>query len=313
MKVLVTGGAGYIGSVLVARLLEAGHEVTVLDNLRYGGQALLPFFWYPAFRFVQGDVRDKATVRREVAAHDVVIHLAAIVGVPACRKFPEEAQSVNVGGTRVVVEALGRDQGLIFASTGSFYGESGTVCSEDSPLKPGSLYSETKMLAERLALNAENVVALRLATGFGVSPRLRLDLLINDFVRQAVVNKQLIVYEKDFCRTFLHVQDIARVFVFALGHLDQMRGQVFNAGHESLNLTKEQVALAIRERVDFYLHFAEVGHDPDRRDCIVSFQKLRDLGFEPTVTLGQGLDELVRAMAVLRFDNPYDNLSGNVA
>lgn len=308
MRMLVTGGAGYLGSVLVPRLLEAGHTVTALDNLRYGGHGLLPCFRYAAFRFVQGDVRDRPTVRREVARNDVVIHLAAIVGIPACRKYPSEAESVNVEGTRVVVEALGRDQALILASTGSFYGDCGAQCSERSPLNPGSLYSETKMRAERLALEAGNAVALRLATGFGVSARLRLDLLVNDFVRQAVVNRQLIVYEKAFRRTFLHVQDIARAFAFAVEHLDRMRGQAFNVGHESLNLTKEQVALAIRERVDFYLHFAEVGHDPDRRDYTVSFQKLRDLGFEATVTLGEGLDELIRAMAVLRFDHTYDNL-----
>lgn len=308
MRVLVTGGAGYIGSVLVPRLLELGHTVTALDNLRYGGHGLLPCFRDPAFRFVQGDVRDGPTVRRELAQHDAVIHLAAIVGVPACRKYPAEAESVNVEGTRVVVEALGRDQALVFASTGSFYGDCGAECSEDSPLNPGSLYSDTKMRAERLALDAGNAVSLRLATGFGVSPRFRLDLLVNDFVRQAVVNRQLIVYEKDFRRTFLHVQDIARAFAFAIERLDRMRGRAFNVGHESLNLTKEQVALAIRERVDFYLHFAEVGHDPDRRDYSVSFQRSRDLGFESTVTLGQGLDELIRAMAVLRFDSPYDNL-----
>lgn len=308
MRILVTGGAGYLGTVLTARLLGAGHEVTVLDNLRHGGAALLPFFEHASFRFVRGDVRDRRVVADAVRWADAVVHLAAIVGYPACLKWPELAREINVGGTRNVVEALSPRQLLVYASSGSNYGKLDTTCTEESPLQPISLYAMTKAEAEAIALAHPHATALRFATGFGVSPRFRMDLLVNDFVYRAVVDKQLIVYERHFRRTFIHVRDMARSVIFALDHIDAMAGQPFNVGHESLNLTKEQIALAVRAHVPFYLHFSDEGHDLDARDYEVSYERIRALGFETEVTLEDGIRELIRVVHVIDRSTPYTNV-----
>ncbi|REJ66567.1 MAG: NAD(P)-dependent oxidoreductase [Planctomycetota bacterium] len=307
MKVLVTGGAGYVGTVLAPQLLSAGHEVVVLDSLRNGGQALLPFFEHSAFSFIRGNVHDAELVQRVVADCDAVVHLAAIVGFPACRKHPDLAKTTNVEGTRNVAQAIRAGQPFVYASTGSNYGKLETVCTEESPLHPVSLYAITKTQGEEIALAAGGI-GLRFATAFGVSPRLRLDLLINDFVHQAVVNKQIIVYEQHFRRTFIHVRDMARAFCFALDQAEAMRGETYNVGHESLNLTKEDVALAIRERVPFYLHFADVGADPDQRDYDVSYEKIRKLGYQTIVTLDEGIEQLIRAMDVVEITSPFTNV-----
>ncbi len=296
-----------MGAVLVPRLLADGHDVVVFDSLRSGGQTLLPYFQDQRFSFIRGDVTDRDAVRRGVEQADAVVHLAAIVGFPACRKYPALASVTNVDGTRNVVAALNPQQPLVYASSGSNYGRLETVCTEESPLNPVSLYAITKAEAELIALEAPQCTALRFATAFGVSPRLRLDLLINDFVHQAVVNKQIIVYERSFRRTFIHVRDMARAISFALGNIERMRGESYNVGHESLNLTKEQVALKIRERIPYYLHFAEVGHDDDLRDYEVSYTKIRQLGFETAMSLDEGIAELIRAMDLVEFVSPYTN------
>lgn len=308
MRILVTGGAGFIGSVLTPLLLAAGHEVTVVDVLRSGGQGLLACFHDRRFRFVRGDVRDPETMARLIAAVDTVVHLAAIVGFPACRKYPELARDTNITGTRTVVEALRSDQVLIYASSGSNYGIVEALCTEDSPLNPTSLYAITKMEGEQIALQHPRATALRFATAFGVSPRMRLDLLINNFIHQAIVNKQLIVYERHFRRTFIAVHDIAHAILFALDHIDRMAGEAYNVGHESMNFTKEQIALKIREYVPFYLHFADIGTDEDSRDYDVSYEKIRQLGYRTEVTIEAGIEELVRVMGVLDIVDPYGNI-----
>ncbi len=308
MKVLVTGGAGFIGSVLTPLLLGAGHEVTVVDVLRSGGHGLLGCFHDRRFRFVRGDVRDRDTIAPLTAEADAVVHLAAIVGFPACRKYPELARETNVLGTRTVAEATGSDQVLIYASSGSNYGIVETVCTEESPLNPTSLYAITKTEGEKICLQHPGAIALRFATAFGVSPRMRLDLMINNFVYQAIVNKQLIVYERNFRRTFIEVRDIARSILFALDHIDQMSGQAYNVGHESMNFTKENIALKIRDYIPFYLHFADIGTDEDNRDYDVSYEKIRQLGYQTEVTIEAGIEELVRAMDVLDIVDPYSNV-----
>ena len=308
MKVLVTGGAGYVGSVLIPQLLECGHEAIVYDSLRYGGHALLPLFRHKTFSFIKGDVCDADAIRSAVANCDAVVNLAAIVGYPACRKFPVDARETNVEGVRTIVANLGVNQILVHASTGSNYGQLDTICTEESPLNPLTLYGETKTEGENIALTASNATALRFATAFGVSPRMRLDLLINDFVRMAVQDRQIIVYEHHFRRSIVNVFDMARAIIFALDNIDRMRGEPFNVGNESMNLTKGDIANRIRERVEFYLHFAEIGTDADQRDYEVSYEKIRRLGFETTVTIDDGIDQLVRAMEVVQISNPYGNL-----
>ncbi|MDZ7290464.1 MAG: NAD(P)-dependent oxidoreductase [candidate division KSB1 bacterium] len=309
MKLLVTGGAGYVGSVLVPRLLASGHHVRVFDNLMYGGQSLLPFFSHPHFEFLRGDILDEHAVRRATKSIDAIIHLAAIVGYPACKKNEQLAHEVNYFGTRILEKNRDRHQPIIFASTGSNYGALiGELCTEETPLNPLTIYGTTKTKAEQHLLQSGNVICYRFATAFGVSPRMRLDLLINDFVYQAVKVRNLIVYEKTFKRTFIHVIDMARSFMFALENIDRMIDNVYNVGSESMNYSKEAIASLVRERVDFYLHYADVGKDEDQRNYQVSYQKINRAGFQTTISVEQGIDELINAYQVIDIKNPYSNV-----
>lgn len=309
MNVLVTGGAGYVGSVLVPRLLASGHHVRVLDNLMYGGQSLLPFFSYPQFEFIKGDILDEQAVRRAAKSVDVIIHLAAIVGYPACKKYEQLAHDVNYVGTKIVEKSRDRQQRIIFASTGSNYGALiGDFCTEETPLNPLTIYGTTKTGAEQHLLQSGNAICYRFATAFGVSPRMRLDLLINDFVYQAVKVRNLIIYERTFKRTFIHVIDMARSFMFALENGDRMVDNVYNVGSENMNFSKEQIALLVREKIEFYLHFADVGKDEDQRNYEVSYQKINQLGFRTAISVEDGIDELIRAYQVIDIKNPYANV-----
>lgn len=309
MTVLVTGGAGYIGCTVVPLLLEQGYHVRVLDNLMYDGRGLIAQFRHPHFEFINGDVRDAAAVRGAIQGCEAVIHLAAIVGFPACRKYPELAEQVNLGGTRTVAAAAGRQIPVIYASSGSNYGALvDRVCTEETPLKPASLYGRTKAAAEQLLLEQCRTVAYRFATAFGASPRLRLDLLVNDFVYHAVVVRHLVVYEKDYIRSFIHVFDMARALVFALQHLEAMAGQVYNVGSQTMTYSKAAVCEMIRQQTAFYLHYAEVDQDEDQRNYEVSYAKIASLGYQTTVALDEGIRELIRVMALIKVPNPYLNV-----
>lgn len=308
MRILVTGGAGYVGSILVPTLLEAGHEVRVLDNLMYGGQGLLGLFADPKFEFMRGDVRDTRAVREAVRRADLIIHLAAIVGYPACKKDPRLARDVNLKGTINLAQCRDPQQPLVFASSCSNYGaQSNGMCTEETPLNPLTVYGTTKTEAETYLLDTGNVIVYRFATAFGMSPRMRLDLLVNDFVCSALRQKQIIVYEKAFMRPFIHVRDMARAFLFAVDHADKMTHNVYNVGSECMNLRKEDVALLIRSRLEFLLHFADFDHDEDRRNYAVSFAKIRSLGFETSISLEQGIDELIRGVQAVDGVCPYSN------
>jgi nucleoside-diphosphate-sugar epimerase len=309
MRILVTGGAGYVGSTLVPMLLDQGHRVRVLDSLRFGGHGLLPCCQSRSFELIKADINDEAAVKKALDGVEAVIHLAAIVGYPACKKEPQLAQATNVDGTRTLLRLRKADQKLLYASTGSIYGSvPDYVCNETTPRAPITLYGETKAAAEQMALDSGNAVAYRFATAFGVSNRMRLDLMPNDFAYQAVRNRNLIVYEGGFKRTFVHVRDMARSFLFALEAWDRVKDDVYNVGHESMNFTKEDVARKILDHVDYYLHFAEVGHDADRRNYEVSYEKVRRKGFETTVDLDRGIAELVRAAQLIEFQNPFANV-----
>ncbi len=309
MRILVTGGAGYVGSTLVPMLLEQGHRVRVLDSLRFGGHGLLPCCSNRSFELVKGDVCDEAAVKKALDDMEAVIHLAAIVGYPACKKEPHVAQATNVEGTKTLLKVRKPDQKILYASTGSIYGSvPDYICNENTPMAPITLYGETKGAAEKMILESGNSVAYRFATAFGVSNRMRLDLMPNDFTYQAVKNRNLIVYEGGFKRTFVHVRDMGRSFVFALENWDKVKDDVYNVGHETMNFTKEDVARKILEHVDYYLHFAEVGSDADQRNYEVSYQKIREKGFETTVDLDRGIGELVRAAQLIEFQNPFANV-----
>jgi len=307
-KILVTGGAGYVGSVLTDELLKRGYQVRVLDSLRFGWQSLLPFLPDKNYEFIRGDVRDAAVVAQAVEGVDAVVHLAAIVGFPACRKEPEVSREINVNGTETLVNAVHGRVPILFASTGSTYGKMiEDLCTETTPLNPLSHYGKQKAEAEEVIRKNGEFVIYRFATAFGVSTRMRLDLLPNDFSYRAVKDKSLIVYEKNFMRTFVHVRDMARSFIFALEHYDAVRGEVFNVGDNNMNYSKEAICQLIQKHVEYYLHFADVGHDADQRDYVVSYDKLNQAGFRTSVTMEDGIAELVKAAHVIEIQNPHYN------
>ena len=306
MRILVTGGAGYIGSLLCPGLLDRGHEVILLDSLMFGVQPILHFITHPKLEVVLGDVRDRRVVTPLAARVDAVLHLAAIVGYQACAADPTTAETTNVDGTRVVVDALSASQPLVYASTGSTYGHCETVATEDTPINPLTLYGRSKRDAERLVVD-KGGVGLRFATVFGLSPRLRLDVLVNDFCYQAYHHKQVIVFEGHHRRTFLHVRDAAAVHPFTLDHYAAMRGDVYNVGASDMNYTKIEVARAIRVLQPFYLHEAEVGEDLDKRNYEVSYAKINALGYHATITLEDGIREMLRVIPFIQQRSPWRN------
>ncbi len=302
MKILVTGGAGYIGSVLVGHLLRRGHTVTVLDALLYGQTSLLQYCGEPNFDFVGGDARDEGIVAGLVKAHDVVVPLAAVVGARACDRDPVTARTVNHEAVALINRLRSRAQPLVLPSSNSGYGtKSGNMyCTEATPVEPITLYGTTKVDAEQEVLEHGESVSLRLATVFGPSARMRLDLLVNDFVYRAVTDGFLVIYEKDFKRNYIHVDDVAECFCFCIEHFDNMKGQAYNVGLNDANLSKAELATKIKEYVPtLYMHYAEVGTDPDRRNYIVSNDKLRAKGFAARRSLDQGIAELLKLYRML--------------
>jgi nucleoside-diphosphate-sugar epimerase len=299
-RVLVTGGLGYLGSILCEHLLDAGYAVTALDSLLYesGQQGLFHLCANPAFDFVKGDVRDEAVMRTTLKTADVVVHLAAIVGAAACDRDPVLATTVNVDSVRLLDRLRSQNQLVIFPNTNSGYGATSgqTYCTEETPLEPISLYGRTKIEAERILLESRNAIAFRLATVFGVSPRMRLDLLVNHFVHAAVKDGFLVIFEKEFKRNFVHVRDVADCVLHAIANAGRMSGHAFNLGLDSANFSKEELAMKVKEFVpNFYVHFAPIGQDPDKRNYIVSSARLRQAGFEAKRSLEAGIQELIKA------------------
>jgi nucleoside-diphosphate-sugar epimerase len=297
LHVLVTGGAGYLGSVLCERLLNAEYRVTTVDDMMYQQRSLFHLCADPHFDFVSGDARDKELMRRLVKEADVLIPLAAIVGAPACDRDPLLARSVNLEAVRLLNGLRSPQQMVIYPTTNSGYGTQSDdlFCTEDTPLEPISLYGQTKSQAEAELLETPNVITLRLATVFGTSPRMRLDLLVNHFVYAAVTDGYIVIFEKDFKRNYIHVRDVADCFVHCIENFKRMAGRPYNAGLDAANLSKEELALRIKEYVpNFYVHFGQVGSDPDKRNYIVSNRRLREAGFEARRSLDDGIRELLK-------------------
>jgi nucleoside-diphosphate-sugar epimerase len=306
-KILVTGGAGYIGTTLVPLLLKNGHQVTVYDNLTVDGSGLIHNFGEPNFRFIKGDILDVDELKKATEGQDIIIHLAAIVGYAACRRDEELAHAVNHQGTKNVISCLDGKQFLVYGSTGSNYGAVEDVCTEETPLNPLSIYGISKTLGEQEVMKYENSSAFRFATAFGVSPRLRLDLLVNDLSYLAHTQKYIVIYESHFMRTFIHVRDIARVFEFAVNNSDKMSGEVYNVGSNSMNYSKRDVCDLIQSRTECYVHYADFDGDVDKRNYVVSYDKINSLGFETTITVEDGIDELLKVFPLVKIDNKYQN------
>ena len=303
MKILITGGAGYVGSVLVPHLLAAGHEVTVLDNFLFGQATLLDYCHNEKFHVVRGDCRDESIVRPLMAKTDAVIPLAALVGAPMCKADQVAALTTNQHAIEMLCRLASPAQWILMPVTNSGYGigEKGKFCTEDTPLRPISLYGTTKVAAEEAVLARENGLTFRLATVFGMSPRMRVDLLVNDFVHRAVTDRAVVIFEGHFKRNFIHIRDVAGVFGFALDNFDRVKGKPYNVGLEDANLSKLELCAVIAKHVPgFTFMEAPIGEDPDKRDYIVSNQRILATGWQPQWSLDRGIKELIKGYTILR-------------
>jgi len=310
MRVLITGGAGYIGSILTEHLLGAGFNVTVLDNLLFRQNGCFHLCSHRCFEFVRGDARDERIATHLLKSADIIIPLAAVVGAPGCDRDPILARTLNLEAVQLLNRLRSRAQLIIFPTTNSGYGtKSGEVlCTEATPLEPISLYGQLKVQAEKELLDSDNAITLRLATVFGMSPRMRIDLLVNNFVYEAVNRGYLVIFEKDFRRNYVHVRDVADCFIHCIQHSEKMIGRPYNVGLDSANLSKEELAKRIQSHVPrFYLHFSDVGTDPDKRNYIVSNQRLLEAGFQARRSLDEGIEELVKGYRMIG-DRQFTNL-----
>jgi len=313
MKILITGGAGYLGSVITGKMLNAGYEVIVLDKLIFNQVSLLTYTSNPNFKFIHGDVRNLELLERLCNEVDVIIPLAAIVGFPACASEPELAKDINFKQIFNIVKFTnGKGKKILYPNTNSGYGigVGQTECTEESPLNPISVYGITKCDAENFLKTNTDAIIFRLATVFGVSPRMRTDLLVNDFTYEAITKKYITVFEKNFKRNFIHIQDVASVFLYMLENYEQYRGEIFNVGLSNANLSKQELLEKIQEHVkNFAINYNDYFEDPDKRDYIVSNSKVESTGWAPKWTIDMGIKELIMAyqMIVPRMSAEFRN------
>ena len=308
-RILITGGAGYLGSVLAPELLRQGYDVTVIDSFMYRQQSLLECCHDPHFRIIRGDARDEGVLRGPLAAADYIIPLAALVGAPLCQRDTVGAVSTNREAVATLVRLASKAQRFVMPCTNSGYGigAKDTACTEEMPLNPLSLYGRTKVEAEQIVLG-HGGISLRLATVFGMSPRMRLDLLVNDFTCRALKDRFVVVFEGHFRRNYIHIRDVAAAFIHAMEHFESMRGEAYNAGLSDANLTKLELCAKIKEQVPDFLYLeAPVGEDPDKRDYLVSNAKIEGTGFLPKHSLEMGIAEIIRGYPIISL-GPYGNV-----
>lgn len=308
-KVVVTGGAGYIGSVLVPTLLHAGYEVVVLDSFIYRQQSLLDCAFHKNLKIVRGDARDEASVRECMSDATFIIPLAGLVGVGACLKDPSAAVSTNLDAVKMILKLRSREQKIVFPNTNSGYGiGTGEVhCDENTPMNPISLYGRTKVDAEHAVLDAGDAVVFRLATVFGTSPRMRIDLLVNSFVYRALKDRYIVLFESHFKRNFIHVRDVVRAFLHAMEHFETMKNEPYNVGLSDANISKMDLCLKIKEYIPkFDIKESETEEDPDKRNYVVSNVKIESTGFKPQFSLDHGIQELIRGFSVFQAE-PFIN------
>jgi len=295
MKILITGGAGYLGSVITKRMLDEGHEVIVLDKLIFNQTSLLGYTYTSKFRFVYGDVRNEKLLEKLCNEVDVIIPLAAIVGAPACDRDPVLATSINKDSVNLLLKNISSSQQIIMPTTNSAYGSGGNdnYCDENSPLNPLSLYARDKVEVEKSLMNHSKATSFRLATVFGVSPRMRLDLLVNNFCYRAITDRFVIVFEGHFKRNYIHLLDVCQAFELALSKPEQFQGEIFNVGLSTANVSKLELCAVIKQRNPEFTYLeAPLGKDPDQRNYLVSNAKIESKGFNPKVNLESGIDEL---------------------
>jgi len=310
LSVLVTGGAGYLGSTLVPVLIDKGFNVTVVDNFFYKQSSLNQLCKNPNFSIVNGDVRIKETIEPLIKKADIVIPLAAYVGAPLCKKDPIGASSVNKDSIFMMLELLSPNQSILMPTTNSAYGsgDENNFCTEESPLRPISQYAIEKVEVEQRLMEFSNFISFRLATVFGMSPRMRMDLLVNDFCYRAVNDKFIVLFESHFKRNYIHVADVAKAFTHGIDNFETMRGNVFNVGLSSANLSKLELCEEIKKQIpDFVITEAKVGKDPDQRNYIVSNEKIEKTGYLPDVTLRDGISELIKGYQMIK-NNQYSNI-----
>lgn len=308
-RVLVTGGAGYLGSILVPALLDTGRQVTVLDTFARGDTDLAMACANPNFTPVNGNVRDEKLVASLVAKADVVIPLAALVGAPLCKRDPFTATAVNRDAVLSLAKTVSKNQKILYPTTNSGYGvgEKGKECTEETPLRPISLYGVDKVEAERAILDSGNGITFRLATVFGMAPRMRIDLLVNDFTLRAVMDRAVVIFEGHFKRNYIHIRDVTRAFIHGIDNYDSMNNQPFNVGLSDANLSKLELCERIKQHVPEFAYIeAPVGEDPDKRDYIVSNRKIERTGWAPAHSLDAGIAELIKGYKMIntrRFAN----------
>ena len=309
-RVLVAGGAGYLCSILVPTLLNKGYKVTALDSLMHNQHSLSECCSNSDFDFVKGDICDEQLMSSLIPKFDIIIMLAAIVGAPACKVNPSLTQLVNYDAPVAMIKKLSPAQKAIFPTTNSGYGigEKDKLCTEESQLRPLSEYGKHKVALEKAFLDAGNAITFRLATVFGMSPRMRMDLLVNDFVYRAFKDRFIVLFEEHFRRNFVHARDVAKAFMFGIDNYERMKGEPFNVGLSTANLTKRQLCEKIKEYVTgFYIHSAPVGEDPDKRDYLVSNDKIESLGWKPDFSLDDGIEELLKGYQILK-PNQFANV-----
>jgi len=308
--ILVTGGAGYLGSTMVPDLLAKGYRVTVLDNFMFRQNSLNHACFHPNFSVVKGDVRSKDVIAPLLKSADIVIPLAALVGAPLCNRDPVGAQTVNHDSVLLMLSLLSKDQQMLMPTTNSAYGsgDKDNFCTEESPLRPISKYAIDKVEVEKKLMEHPNAISFRLATVFGMSARMRIDLLVNDFTYRAVYDRFVVLFESHFKRNYIHVRDVSRVFQHGIENFATMRGQIYNVGLSEANLSKRELCEAIQKHVkDFVFIEAQVGKDPDQRNYIVSNEKLESTGFKPSVSLDEGIAELVKGYSMIT-NTQYGNV-----
>ena len=309
-KILITGGAGYIGSVLTKVLLEKNFDVTVLDNFRYEQNSLLDCCHYRNFSIIRGDYRDKKILSNALKDKDFIIHLAAFVGAPLCEYNQVDAKSTNLDGVKLLLSLRKPSQKILFPCTNSGYGigQNDTFCTEETPLIPISFYGKTKVEAEKLILKSGNSISFRLATVFGTSPRMRLDLLVNDFVHRAINDRIVVIFEGNFKRNYIHVRDVANVFLHGIKNFQKMKNQAYNVGLSKANFSKVELCEKIKDRIPSFNYIeSPIGKDPDKRNYIVSNVKIEKMGFRPKYSLDDGINELTKTFSILK-NSKYTNI-----